>query len=146
MPDVRPQKNEFDAAWLPELSDGDQQQTQICRIVDGKTGQSASAEGLFFQLIVRLHKYSLGRVRHSDSIHWQRGLILEDDYGARALLEHVGNDVRIAIRSPCPERFLAALTYEVKWLVENFWAGLRCDVMVPCIDPCGRKAPGTGKS
>jgi hypothetical protein len=28
--------------------------------------------------------------------------------------------------------------------VESFWEGLRCDVMVPCIEPCGRDAPGTG--
>jgi hypothetical protein len=90
---------------------------------------------LFFQLIVRLHKYSLGRANYAQSSHWQRGLVLEDDYGARALLEHLGNDVRITVRSPYPERFLAALTYEVKWLVENFWAGLRCDVMVPCLNP-----------
>jgi hypothetical protein len=29
-------------------------------------------------------------------------------------------------------------------LVESFWEGLRCDVMVPCIKPCGRDVPGTG--
>jgi hypothetical protein len=28
--------------------------------------------------------------------------------------------------------------------VESFWEGLNCDVMVPCISPCGRDAPGTG--
>ena len=37
---------------------------------------------LFYQLIVRLHKYSLGRVRYADSVHWQRGLVLDDDYKA----------------------------------------------------------------
>jgi hypothetical protein len=36
------------------------------------------------------------------------------------------------------------LTREVKFLVESFWEGLRCDVMVPCIEPCGKHAPGTG--
>lgn len=135
VPDVRPK---LDAAWTASAADGDAQQMQICWIVDAQRGQSASAEGLFFQLIVRLHKYSLGRANYAESVHWQRGLVLEDDYGARALLEHVGNDVRITVRSPYPERFLAALTYEVKWLVENFWAGLRCDVMVPCLNeaPC----------
>jgi len=39
---------------------------------------------------VRLHKYSLGRADYRDSVHWQRGLILEDDTGARAFLEHIG--------------------------------------------------------
>jgi hypothetical protein len=36
------------------------------------------------------------------------------------------------------------LTEEAKYLVESFWEGLRCDVMVPCTSPCGRNAPGTG--
>jgi hypothetical protein len=116
---------------------------QICRILDER-GQPATAEGLFYQLIVRLHQYSLGRVSYKDSVHWQRGLVLDDDYNGRTLLEHSGNDVRIIVRAAYPERFLSVLTHEVKWLVENFWKGLRCEVMVPCIEPCGRKAPGTG--
>ena len=74
-------------------------------------------------------------MNYEESVHWQRGLVLDDDYRGARLLEHVGNDVRITVRSPYPERFLAALTYEVKWLVESFWAGLRCDVMVPCLNP-----------
>jgi hypothetical protein len=36
------------------------------------------------------------------------------------------------------------LTREVKFLVESFWEGLRCDVMVPCIEPCGKNNAGTG--
>lgn len=132
VPDIRPAPI---PGWFAEAATGDVEQAQICRIVETKSGQSASAEGLFFQLIVRLHKYSLGRLNYAESVHWQRGLVLEDDYGARALLEHAGNDVRITVRSPYPERFLAALTYEVKWLVESFWAGLHCDVMVPCLNP-----------
>lgn len=143
VPDIRPE-NDLNRAWAPTVAEGDEQQVQICRIVDAKSGQSASAEGLFYQLIVRLHKFSLGRVNHEKSIHWQRGLVLDDTYNGRALLEHVGDDVRITVRAAYPERFLSALTYEVKWLAESFWAGLRCDVMVPCLEPCGRNAPGAG--
>jgi len=141
VPDVRP---DISLQWPAEKAEGDGQQMQICEIVESAKGQSAPAEGLFYQLIVRLHKYSLGRVKYDDSVHWQRGLVLDADYNGRALLEHVGNDVRITVRAPYPERFLAVLTGEVKWLVENFWSGLRCDVMVPCVEPCGKKAPGTG--
>ncbi len=135
VPDNRP-KN-FDASWREAPALGDLQQTQICRIVDEK-GNSAAAEGLFYQLIVRLHKYSLGRAAYPDSVHWQRGLVLDDDYNGLALLEHKGNDVHITVRAPYPERFLAMLTEEVKYLVESFWEGLRCDVMVPCLNetPC----------
>jgi len=142
VPDIRPEAP-LNQVWPAHPETGDGQQVQICRIVDTKA-QSAAAEGLFYQLIVRLHKYSLGRESFEKSVHWQRGLVLDDDYNGRALLEHTGNDIRITVRAPYPERFLAVLTNEVKWLVENFWEGLICQVMVPCIDPCGKKVPGTG--
>jgi Leucine-rich repeat (LRR) protein len=141
VPDVRP--SNLPEAWGEFPYAGDIQQTQICRIVDAGNGQSANAEGLFYQLIVRLHKYSLGRADYKASVHWQRGLVLEDEFKNRALLEHVGNDVRITVRSPFPEGLLGMLTREVKYLVESFWEGLRCDIMVPCLSPCG-KTPGTG--
>jgi hypothetical protein len=143
VPDVRPEEGILNRVWPVALHDGDEQQVQICRIVDAK-GQSAAAEGLFYQLIVRLHKFSLGREDFKASVHWQRGLILDDDYNGRALLEHVGNDVRITVRAAYPGNLLAVLTREVKWLVEDFWEGLRCEVVVPCIEPCGKQAPGTG--
>ena len=130
VPDVRPYPV---PCWPACTATGDEQQVQICRIVDAAKKESATAEGLFYQLIVRLHKYSLGRADYANSVHWQRGLALEDDTGARAFLEHIGNDVRITVRSPYPERFLSALTYEVKWLVESFWKGMRCEVTVPCL-------------
>jgi GTPase SAR1 family protein len=132
------------SVWPENPKAGDSEKVQICRIVDAKDGQSANAEGLFFQLIVRLHKYSLGRMDYNGSVHWQRGLVLDDDYNGRALLEHIGHDIHIRVRAPYPQAFLAVLTREVKWLVEDFWKGIRCDVMVPCIEPCGRNAPGTG--
>nr|VFJ62876.1 MAG: hypothetical protein BECKFW1821B_GA0114236_107719 [Candidatus Kentron sp. FW] len=96
-------------------------------------GQSATAEGLFYQLIVRLHKFSLGRADFHQSIHWQRGLVLDDGYNGRAYLAHIGNDIRITVRAPYPAYFLGSLTGEVKWLVESFWEGLRCEVTVPCL-------------
>jgi len=68
---------------------------------------------LFFQLIVRLHKYSLGRLNHDQSVHWQRGLVLDDTDNGRALLENVGYDVRITVRAPYPEGFLSVITHEV---------------------------------
>jgi internalin A len=138
VPDTTPAESDFGNAWSAEIASGDIQQTQICLIVDAQNGQSANAEGLFYQLIVRLHKYSLGRTNYYDSVHWQRGLVLDANYNGRALLRHVGNDIHITVRAPYPERFLAMLTEEVKYLVESFWEGLRCDVTVPCLNekPC----------
>ncbi|MBV9927616.1 MAG: leucine-rich repeat domain-containing protein [Acidobacteria bacterium] len=143
VPDIRPEQD-LERVWRAEPADGDEQQVQICRIVDARNGQSANAEGLFYQLIVRLHKFSLGRVNYNDSVHWQRGLVLDYDYNGQALLEHIGNDVRITVRAPSPVTFLSILTHEVKWLVENFWEGLRCEVVVPCVEPCGLNEPGRG--
>jgi Leucine-rich repeat (LRR) protein len=140
VPDNRPEQL---PNWGEQPEEGDRQQVQICRIVDDR-GQSANAEGLFYQLIVRLHKYSLGRTNYENSVHWQRGLMLDNDYNGRALLEHIGNDVKITVRAAYPERFLAYLTEEVKWLVESFWEGLNCNIMVPCIAPCGMELPGHG--
>jgi len=140
VPDNRPEQL---SGWGEQPEEGDRQQVQICRIVDDR-GQNANAEGLFYQLIVRLHKYSLGRNNYENSVHWQRGLMLDNGYNGRALLEHTGNDVKITVRAAYPERFLAYLTEEVKWLVESFWEGLNCNIMVPCIAPCGMKSPGHG--
>jgi hypothetical protein len=134
VPDIRPE-GDLARVWPETLARGDEQQLQICRIVETGNNQSATAEGLFYQLVVRLHKFSLGRANFEASVHWQRGLLLEDDTGARAFLEQIGNDVRITVRSPYPPRFLSALTYEVKYLVESVWTGLRCDVTVPCLVP-----------
>jgi CO dehydrogenase/acetyl-CoA synthase gamma subunit (corrinoid Fe-S protein) len=139
--DIRPEEL-LAKAWPSALESGDIQQTQICRIVNEK-GESANAEGLFYRLIVRLHKYSLGRENYNDSIHWQRGLVLDAAYNGRALLRHIDNDVHITVRALYPEGLLAMLTSEVKYLVESFWPNLRCKVMVPCVHPCGNNAPGT---
>ena len=129
--------------WTEQPEAGDSQQEQICRIVDDR-GQSANAEGLFYRLIVRLHKYSLGRANYENSVHWQRGLMLDNDYNGRALLEHTGTNIKITVRAAYPEFFLYELTKEVKWLVEHFWKGLQCEIMVPCIAPCGKNQPGLG--
>ncbi|MEH2379750.1 MAG: COR domain-containing protein [Nostoc sp.] len=140
VPDTRPERL---PNWGEQPEAGDRQQVQICRIVDSR-GQFAVAEGLFYQLIVRLHKYSLGRTNYEDSIHWQRGLMLDNDYNGRALLEYVDTDIKITVRAAYPERFLSYLTEDIKWLVENFWEGLRCNVMVSCVAPCGLNTPGNG--
>ncbi|MDB9455230.1 COR domain-containing protein [Dolichospermum circinale] len=140
VPDTRPDQL---PNWGEQPEPGDRQQVQICRIVDSR-GQFAVAEGLFYQLIVRLHKYSLGRNNYENSIHWQRGLMLDNDYNGRALVEYVGTDVKITVRAAYPERFLSYLTEEIRWLVKDFWEGLRCNVMVACVAPCGMNPPGKG--
>ncbi len=70
--------------------------------------------------------------------------MLDNDYNGRALLEYVDTDVKITVRAAYPERFLSYLTEEITWLVKDFWEGLRCNIMVSCVEPCGMNKPGNG--
>jgi C-terminal of Roc, COR, domain/Ras of Complex, Roc, domain of DAPkinase/Leucine rich repeat len=134
VPGARP--DGFERDWGQQPQAGDIEQTQICRIVDTATGDPAKAEGLFYQLIVRLHRYSLGRQDYQLSRHWQQGLLLDDKYNGRALIERQNDNIRIIVRAALPERFLHLLCEEVKELVENFWKGINCQITVPCHPPC----------
>jgi internalin A len=134
VPGARP--DGFEQDWGQQPQAGDLEQTQICRIVDTATGDPAKAEGLFYQLIVRLHRYSLGRQDYQLSRHWQQGLLLDDKYNGRALIERQNDNIRIIVRAALPERFLHQLCEEVKELVENFWKGINCQITVPCHPPC----------
>jgi hypothetical protein len=134
VPGARP--DEFERDWGQQPQAGDLEQIQICRIVDTATGDPAKAEGLFYQLIVRLHRYSLGHQDYQLSRHWQQGLLLDDKYNGRALIERQNDNIRIIVRAALPERFLHLLCEEVKELVENFWKGINCQITVPCHPPC----------
>ncbi|WP_299485788.1 COR domain-containing protein [Acaryochloris sp. IP29b_bin.137] len=57
VPSKRPANWEQD--WV--LQPGDTERTQVCRLIDKETGRTVEAEGLMYRLIVRLHRYSLGR-------------------------------------------------------------------------------------
>ena len=129
VPGVRPEGWEIDWKWLKF---GDVERTQICRILDAQTGRSVEAEGLMYRLIVRLHRYSLGKKNYFESRHWKTGLLLEDGYNGRAFIEETGGDVYVSVRAAYPELFLHQLCSEIQWLVKNFWRGLDAKLFVPC--------------
>ena len=111
---VSDNRPDINAVWSRGVAPGEIEQQQTCRIVDTRSVEAnaatTNAEGLFYRLIVRLHKFSLGRTDYRQSVHWQRGLVLDYGYNGRALLEHVGNDIRITVRAAYPEYFLSVLT------------------------------------
>ncbi len=120
------------ASWSSEPVAGDSQRTQICRIIDAETGKHADVQGLIYRLIVRLHRYSLGRHNFFDSCHWKTGMILDDDFNGRAFIEEISGDIFVTVRAAYPERFLAHLSAEINWLVKHFWKGLDARLYVPC--------------
>ena len=133
VPSKRPDQWEED--WV--LKAGDTEQTQICRILDAATGRTAEAEGLMYRLIVRFHRYSLGKKNYYQSRHWKNGMLLDDGFNGRAFIEEIDGDIYIRVRAAYPSWFLAHLCSEITWLVKSFWKGLDPRLYVPCpTDSC----------
>ena len=111
----------------------DREQTSVIRIFDAETGRTTKVEGLMYRLIVRLHRFSLGIKDYNKSRHWKNGLLLEDKYNGRALIEEMDSDITITVRALYPNTFLDRLCGEVEWLVNYFWKGLapRLHLMCP---------------
>lgn len=128
VPSQRPDGWEED--WAS--SEGESERKQVVRVLDAHTGRTVEAEGLMYRLIVRLHRYSLGRDNYEDSRHWKTGMLLDDNYNGRAFIEEIGGDVQVTVRAAYPELFLHQLCTEVQWLVENFWKGLKAKLFVLC--------------
>ncbi len=131
------------AAWEsyhPEF----ETRSQICEIVEASSDDPAIPEGLMYQLIVRFHRFSLGRDDYRRSVHWQAGIILDDDYNGRAMIIVERNRVQVKVRAPYPQFLLHRITQDIRDHVQAFWKGLDVRVMVPCGSECEEEVPGTG--
>jgi hypothetical protein len=120
---------------LPEL-------TYVCELRDDQ--DVSTPIGLMYRLIVRFHRYSLGRHDHARSRHWQNGLVLDDGYNGRALLTLDRKRLVIKVRAAYPDYLLHRLSAEIREHNRQFWPGLRTRVLVPCGESCGRQRPGSG--
>lgn len=134
VPGKRPDHLPLEWPELPQI--GDAEKVQICQLIDKTTGQNATANGLLYRLIVRFHRYSLGRENYHLSCHWQKGILIDDRYNGRALIEEIGGNIRVTVRAAYPDRLLHFICEEVKSIADQFWKGLKCKVMVPCLPPC----------
>jgi internalin A len=134
VPGGRPEGWEED--WQPQPERGDAERRRICRLVDAETGFDTTVEGLLYRLIVRLHRYSLGKANYFDSRHWKTGMILDDGINGRALVEEIGGTIQVTVRAAYPDGFLGGLCHEVRALVDQFWKGLDCRLSVPCHESC----------
>ncbi|MFI7136307.1 leucine-rich repeat domain-containing protein [Streptomyces massasporeus] len=109
---------------------------QICNIQERDSRRAVQPYGLMYRLIVLFHRHSLGRGDVTRALHWAGGMVLQDRYGARALvvLSHEGLTIRV--RGLNPQAFLDHLVQEVREYVEGFWKGLSTRVLVPCRAIC----------
>jgi C-terminal of Roc, COR, domain/Ras of Complex, Roc, domain of DAPkinase/Leucine rich repeat len=128
VPSRRPEGWAQDWHQKPE----EQELTQICRLLDKETGRTVELEGLIYRLIVRLHRYSLGRDDYNKSRHWKNGLLLDDVLNGRAFIEEIAGDIYITVRAVYPSGFLGYLCGDVQSLVKSFWKGIDPRIFLPC--------------
>jgi hypothetical protein len=125
----------LDESWVPQVPAGRIELTQVLEVADDQ-GRPATAEGLVYQLIVRLHRYSLGKADYRRAVHWAAGMVLDDRFNGAALLKVEGNRLEVRVRAAYPSNFMQQLTEEVRWLLRSFWKGLDGRRKVPCPREC----------
>ena len=132
VPNKRP--DGWESKW--NLQQGDVEKTQICRLVDVETGKPTIEERLMYRLIVRLHRFSLGRMNFNDSCHWKKGILLDDGFNGRALIQETNGDYKVTVRAAYPDTLMHIVCEEIRWLVNSFYKGIDCITCVPCTDSC----------
>ncbi len=98
--------------------------------------------GLLYQLIVRLHRFSLGAHDYRKALHWQRGVGLVDPLAGSALVTAHDDGLRIRVTGSRPEAFANFIASDIDQIVGAFWRGVSASLGATCGDDCGRGEPG----
>ncbi|MEV4344980.1 COR domain-containing protein [Actinoplanes sp. NPDC049596] len=122
-PDLSVAWNDYRPDW-PRAS-------QVCEITEDDGGPARLPEGLMCRLIARFHPYSLGLSDVRDSVHWLNGMVLQDSYQGRALVEARDNLIWVTVSGVSPGFLLYRLTDEIRQVVDD-WKGFQVTVKVPC--------------
>jgi hypothetical protein len=117
--------------------------SETVEFFDRDTRKPEAAEGLFFRLIVRLHRYSLGAGDFTKAVHWQTGLRLRDPLLGEALITHAGATIRVETWGTRPDWFAQQIVGDIQRICDDFWEQLATERYVTCIEPCGLDKPGT---
>lgn len=127
-------KQKLHAAWHDYCTEQSYSitQTQVCRFLEQDSDRIGKAEGLLFQLIVRFHKYSLGKDDYSKSVHWKRGLVLEHPQHGRAFLQEKEDGISMSVHALYPLAFMNIITDDIDHLIKQYWQGLRYEASVSC--------------
>jgi len=128
------------SAWH-DFGEGLPEHTYVCQIESEERGQPVGRipEGLIFQLIVQFHKFSMGRDRYDESLHWTGGMVLDDPRHGRALILVRAGAIHVTVKSEFFSSYLLQrFTEDICHAVEESWSGLRVRLRVPC--PTGRNS------
>jgi internalin A len=111
------------------------EQARICEFIDS-AGSKVIPEDLINRLIVRMHRFSLGRERHHESVHWRTGLVLDRGLHGRALIQVERDQLIVKVKAAYPQFFLDQVTEDIRDYARSYWPGLEYRNLLPCRSAC----------
>ena len=101
---------------------------------------------IVYLLIFRLREFSLGRTDYRKAVHWQRGLLVTDDYGSAAKIELEGTQLRVTVRHRLGDGLMHSIVHRIGVRDDGFWngRGLEKAEFVPCGRVCAKGTPDAG--
>lgn len=103
-------------------------------------------QDLVYLLIFRLREFSLGRADYRQAVHWQRGLLVTDDYGSAGRIELEEDRLRITVRHQLGDGLMHSIVHRIGVRDDAFWSGrgLERVEFVPCGKACAVGTPDQG--
>jgi C-terminal of Roc, COR, domain/Ras of Complex, Roc, domain of DAPkinase/Leucine rich repeat/Leucine Rich repeats (2 copies) len=106
--------------------------TAFCQPVIAGTNETAIPDGIMPRFIVRNHWLSLGAEDIDKALHWRGGVVLQDRYSARAIVELHRDGINVTARGPHPGGLVNGILESLRELIGDFWPGLSANVLIPC--------------
>ncbi len=105
--------------WETEPNEDENRLSLVCRL-------DYTPVGLIPRLIVRTSRFSQGH-------HWQQGVFLNHPWDGTALIEQVGNQIKLQVRGVYPQTFLGILQdHLIELLSQRHWGKVTHEFYVPC--------------
>jgi GTPase SAR1 family protein len=101
---------------------------------------------ILYLLIFRLRDFSLGRTNYKQAEHWQRGLLVMDDYGSAGRIELEDRKLRITVRHRLGDGLMHSIIHRIGVRDDGYWngRGLEKVEFVPCGPACAKGTPDAG--
>jgi hypothetical protein len=101
---------------------------------------------ILYLLIFRLRDFSLGRKDYKQAMHWQRGLLVKDEYGSTGRIELEGEKLRITVRHHLEPGLMHSIIHRIGVGDDEQWngRGLEKVEFVPCGQLCPANTPDAG--